>query len=279
MEIDQQGWMWIIDAGRLYFFDRNATAISGPPKLVIWDLNAGALVREFVFPNDVAPYDQSFLNDIVVDPVHQFAYISEANTAGNGAIVIYDFKRNLARRWAGQSTLADPSVIITVNGKDYPQFQTPEDGIALVPSEGLLYYCALEGIHLYSLPTALLMDFAQPDGAIELAVVDHGVKPGPSDGLAADNQGRLYLSTLSKNAVYQWDTKQPLSAATLLAQSDTGLIWVDTFGFRDGGYLVYTSNKLQDFFTYTMDFSGAQGPNFRILDSFVNASSYVYPPA
>ena len=68
---------------------------------MIYDLVHRQIVREFVFPDAVAPFNSSFLNDIVVDEEGGYAYISDA---GTGAIVIYDFKTNQARRFSDQST-------------------------------------------------------------------------------------------------------------------------------------------------------------------------------
>jgi hypothetical protein len=42
------------------------------------------MLSSYTFPDAVAPHNASFLNDIVVDGVNGFAYISEA---GTGAIV------------------------------------------------------------------------------------------------------------------------------------------------------------------------------------------------
>lgn len=52
--------------------------------------------------------------------------------------------------------------------------------------------------------------------------------------------------------------------------------WIDTFAFDNNGNLVFTSNKLDLFFTSTMVYDGSTGDNFRILSLPINANSYIY---
>jgi hypothetical protein len=52
-----------------------STQAAGVPKLIIWDIAANCAVQEFVFPDDVMPYDASWANDIVVDETNGFACV------------------------------------------------------------------------------------------------------------------------------------------------------------------------------------------------------------
>eukprot|EP00913_Durusdinium_trenchii_P026159 g24540.t1 len=47
-----------------------------PPKILLIDIPSGDIIDSYVFPDEVAPYTGSFLNDIVLDVEHQMAYIS-----------------------------------------------------------------------------------------------------------------------------------------------------------------------------------------------------------
>ncbi|ETO31242.1 hypothetical protein RFI_05878 [Reticulomyxa filosa] len=76
MEIDPYGRMWIIDTGRINFLDTTPDN-SCPPKIVLWDLNTNTMLSTYTFPNSVAPYNSTFLNDIVVDITNEIAYISD----------------------------------------------------------------------------------------------------------------------------------------------------------------------------------------------------------
>lgn len=114
------------------FSGNTSDIVNYAPKLLICDLSSGEIVRTFVFPSSVAPYNSSFLNDIVLDVVNRVAYISD--TGAVGGIVVYDFDTNSARRWGGDVTQQyDPKYVISINGIPYPQITTNEDGIALSP--------------------------------------------------------------------------------------------------------------------------------------------------
>ena len=65
-------------------------------------------------------------------------------------------------------------------------------------------------------------------------------------------------------------------AFTALATDPERLQWIDTFAWDNPRRtLLLTSNRLDRFFEYTMDFSGARGPNFRVLAVAVNTTSYL----
>jgi len=120
MEIDSRGRMWVIDVGRRNIMDPSNPPINDvPPKLVIFDVATQEMLSSYTFPDAVAAHNASFLNDIVVDGVNGFAYISEA---GTGAIVVYDHSdpvKPRSRRFAGASTQNDPTLHWVIEGVDY----------------------------------------------------------------------------------------------------------------------------------------------------------------
>lgn len=68
MIIDGSNRMWVIEVGRLNFFDSDAsTVVNGPAGVWIIDLETGTIESKYYFPNDVAEYNNSFVNDIVID--------------------------------------------------------------------------------------------------------------------------------------------------------------------------------------------------------------------
>jgi hypothetical protein len=54
------------------------------PKLFIWDLRNNSLVHMYAFPDSVASYNASFLNDLVIDTERNVAYIADA---GRGVVL------------------------------------------------------------------------------------------------------------------------------------------------------------------------------------------------
>jgi len=277
MEIDQQGRMWIIDTGMMNLLDPSIY-IWNTPKLIVMDLKTNTVLKTYQFPESIAKPNMTFLNDIVVDTKHMFAYIS--NSAANGGIYIYDYKRNVARLWVDQSTEAESggNVYDVVGGGNYTRGYTPSDGIALSHDYETLYYSPLSGWHMYSLPTSLLRNFSVTDEQLHNAVVPLGKKLSQSDGLAMASNGILYYGNIHLDALNFWNsTNKQLTNKNqkFKVQSTQGMQWQDTFAFDNKGYLYFTSNRLQQF-PDNMSFTGQNGANFHIWKVFINANSYLW---
>lgn len=273
MEITPSGVMWILDVGRLNIFDSDpAAVVNGPPKLIQYDLTADAVVRTFVFTDDVASYSASFLNDIVLDVSSGTAYISDA---GTGAIVVYNQVSNSARRFSDASTQANMSTPMVINGISYPTFATPVDGIALSPDRTTLYYCALRGNALYSINTDALRDFTTTNEDLSALVVYHGFKQ-PSDGLTFTDTGMLYFGSLTGDAIMQWDACTDFATQSVFVSDVTEMQWPDTFAFGEPGQLIFTTNRLQMFFTNTMVWNGSAGANMRVFSVDIGSSARSY---
>lgn len=279
MEIDRRGWMWIIDIGRVGLFEDGANS-SGPPKLWIWDIEEHRLVHEYVFPEDIASHATSFLNDIFVDDVRNVAYISESS--GSGALLVYDYDRNVARRWAGHPSLAseNPLPAFTVEGFDINRLgPLPVDGLALAPTVDRVFFTPIHGLRLYSVSAALLRDFATTDAAIAATVMDHGLKTSQCDGLTVSEQGRLFMTMLLSNSVHSLDTAQLAAGAQAdearTDAQDSRLLWPDTFGWATdakGGLLV-SSARLETLFLGDWPSTRVNTALFRVP---VDARSYQY---
>ncbi|XP_066299951.1 dopaminechrome tautomerase-like [Branchiostoma lanceolatum] len=260
----------------LYF--RGVTPINAcPPQLIVYDIIKGVVVRDFTFPNDVASYDSSFLNDLVVDtsdpdPNKWFAYITD--TSGDGAIIVYDFYNNLAHKVTDPSMAAEEdATILDIHGVQV-NTRAPVDGIALSPvssADHRVYYCSLAGYSLFSVPSSVLRD---PDvSAISNQVTNHGRKVSQSDGLAMSDTGVLYFGALTLDGVYKWDTSLPLSSQELVLANHTKMQWVDTFGFDEKGCLWFADkDKIQDNLVGTANFTGQVS---RVWKVYVGEGSYM----
>lgn len=177
------------------------------------------------------------------------AYITDSSLRGPGAIIVVDLASGEAvRRLSGAAvTSAVADFVPTVEGEwlmNRPAegapsaFAVASDGIAIAPDGATLYFSPLSSSHLYSVPTALLRDRSVSEAQLAQAVRDLGLK-GASDGLAADEQGRIYGGDYEHNAIRRladgrWQT---------IAQGPR-IVWPDTLSIGTDGYLYFTANQL-----------------------------------
>lgn len=284
MEIDPTGRMWVIDAG-----SQNQVSGSlqvGPPRLYIFDVTVdpAELMLNYTFLSPVARSGgrMTFLNDIVVDWRRNWAYMTD--TLYDGGIIAFDLKRQQARRMTNNFTLGE----VEAETSTYCQGATftfsppaPSDGIALSPEADVLYWCPLIGHTLYAIDTKALRNFQLSDAELSAAVSIVGQKVGMSDGMAMTSDGVLYYGNLEGCQLNSWQTDLPFNSANQLVvySNNTVLNWIDTFAFDAQRRLIFTSNRLAYFFNDQLDFSGASGPNFRILAAPLDVSSYMRHPS
>jgi len=79
MTIDSKRRMWVIEVGRRNFFEINPRSIVNQPAGIwIIDMLTHEVITKYYFPSDVVTYDNSFLNDVVVDDIKDIAYFTDA---------------------------------------------------------------------------------------------------------------------------------------------------------------------------------------------------------
>jgi sugar lactone lactonase YvrE len=128
---------------------------------------------------------------------------------------------------------------IREKGKAPAPFNVASDGIAISADGATLFYCPLSSRHLYAVPTAVLVDRSVSDGEVEREVGDLGEK-GASDGLEADDKGRVYAGDYERNNIRQ---RQPDGGWKTIAH-DPRILWPDTMSVASDGYLYFTANQL-----------------------------------
>ena len=277
MKIDAQNRMWIIDVGRENFYDAtSSTLVNAPSKVLVLNLDTNQLEWTYQFPNSVVPYDNSFLNDIALDLDGGFAYFT--STWGDGLIVVYDFQNNASWSFSGISTQRDVNWDFIVNGYNYGTNgigNSPVDGIALSADASHLYYCAVQGVELWKIPTAILKNSMTSTSQFNNAAILVGNKTGPSDGIMIQGN-TLFYGDIQNSALKQVLVGQniPFSSSTL-GTNENDFRWIDTFTdpLDGSGLLYFTSNHLDEFFNGTMSFDSSSSPNFRIYRYTSDADS------
>eukprot|EP00756_Hemistasia_phaeocysticola_P048247 Hpha_TRINITY_DN22678_c0_g1::TRINITY_DN22678_c0_g1_i1::g.192777::m.192777 len=295
MEIDLEGVMWVLDVGRKYFAGADPLTHDNkcPPKLVWVNISTAEVIDTFVFPTEVAPYDGSQLNDLVLDVVEQVAYISSSDPPPlnkcKGGLVVFDRKQRKSRRFEDATTHAEvPAYNSKIHGQGFPSNlilnDVPADGIALPPTRDRLFWCTNGGAKLYSVPTALLRNFSTSAAEIAAGIVHLGKKASNSDGMAFGANGALFFGGLETDSVYRLDDPRgptAQAADAVVVAKDEALWWPDTFSFDNEGYLWVTSNKIDSilFPPWRMSvenwWNGKHGPNFHISKVYVGTNSYL----
>jgi len=230
--VDDDNDLWILDPAN----PEMKGVVPGGAKLLRVNLKTNKVVQRILFDESVAPRD-SYLNDIRVDAKRRMAYLTDS---GLGALVVVNLKEGSAWRVLEDhpSTKAE-SITVSVEGRE---FKNPvhADGIALTPKGDELYYQALTGRTLYRIPTKWLKDPLIGDERIG-AAVERVAEVGPSDGLIMDGDGRLFLTSLEKNAISVLDPKGKLS---VLVQNDD-LKWPDSLALApEEGLLFITTSQI-----------------------------------
>jgi sugar lactone lactonase YvrE len=246
--VDPANRLWILDTAAPKF----STPVAGGAKLIAVDLATDKIVRTIVLP-PATVLSTTYINDVRFDLRHGkagVAYITDSSVSGPGGIVVVDLQSGESwRKLTGHpSTSPDPAFIPVVEGerlavrekgKPPAPFNVASDGIALSADGATLYYCPLSSRHLYSVPTALLLDRSANDADVAKAVVDLGEK-GASDGLEADDKGRVYAGDYERNSIRQRQTDGEWKTIA----HDPRILWPDTMSVAADGYLYFTANQL-----------------------------------
>ncbi len=253
IEADHGGHLWVLDPAA----PAMAALVPGGAKMVEIDLATNKPVRTIYFDDKVAPQG-SYLNDVRFSPDDKVAYITDSGA--KGALVVVDVTSGKSRRVldGDPSTQADPTVTVTWNGKplrrpDGRGVDFTADGIALSPDGKTLYWQAIKGKNLYSLPTASLnpgyttavtpeaLEDSNLRGKIEIVGEN-----GPADGLIiSKHDGKMYVTGPETNSIRVRDLSQKGGKPATVLQDDK-LHWPDTFSEGADGTIFFTTSRIQD---------------------------------
>lgn len=234
--LDTSNFLWVLDSAS----PQMRGVVSGGAKLLKFDPVTGQLAQRIDFDNTVV-YPGSYLNDVRVDAAKNFAYVTES---GQGALIVVNLTTGRARRLLSSDTSTkSENLTLTVEDRVWRNAsgQLPSvnvDGLALTPARDYLYYHATTARTLYRIGTQYLQDESLT--ASQLAShVERVADTNPTDGMAFDPQGNLYLTDITENAVLRIT---PGNETQIVAQ-DPQLKWPDSYGIgaSDGALYVTTS--------------------------------------
>lgn len=181
------------------------------------------------------------------------AYITDSSMEGRNGIVIVDLGTGESWRHLDGVPQVHPEfgfvpfiwgeVVYSMPGQGMPITfgKFGADGIALSADGETLYWSAVGGRYLYSVPTARLRDRSMTSEIMaEASVVNHGQK-GVSDGLETDSNGLIYAGNLEDNSVVIFE---PVNGTVSVFSRDTRYGWIDSFSVATDGYIYFTVNQL-----------------------------------
>lgn len=237
---DGQGNLWIVDPAA----PGQGHVVPGGAKLVRISLATNQVAQTITFNETVAPLS-SYVNDVRISPDGRHAYLTDSGA--KGALIVVDLASGRARRVLDghPSTQPEKGVAVKTDGQELRRpdgrgVEFAADGIALSPDGSQLYWQAVKGRTLYSIPTQALHDLrlSTQQLARQVVRVDEN---GPADGLLIDRRGRMYISAVEENAVKVRDGGQ---VSTLV--QDGRLRWPDTFAEGPDGTVYVTSSRIMD---------------------------------
>lgn len=228
---DDQGFLWVVDAAGISL----GPVYQAANKLLKINLATNQVDRIYHFPETVAGKD-SYLNDIRIDNVNGFAYMT---TSTNGGIVVLNIKTGASRLVLHDhySVKTDPHYQFEKNGRT---MKVNSDGIALTADQQWLYYKPLTDNKLYRINTELLRDFKTSMRTLQDSVQDLG-RFVTTDGMICDHAGNLYMGDLEKNAIVKIT---PDLQMHYIAQDKTKLMWPDSYSISADGYLYISCSQI-----------------------------------
>ena len=253
VEMDHAGNIWVLDAGA----PAMSHLVPGAAKLVEIDTKTNKVVRVVRFDDKVAP-EGSYMNDVRFSPDDKTAYLTDSGA--KGALVVVDMASGRSRRvFDGYpQTQTDPTVTVMYDGKplrraDGRGVDFSSDGIALSVDGKTLYWQAIKGKTLYSLPTdSIAGGFAT--AVLPEMLTDHSVAGkiaivgdnGPADGLIISRaDGKMYVTSPQDDSVKVRDLTQK-DSAPMVVLKDSRLRWPDTFAEGADGTIFLTTSHIQD---------------------------------
>lgn len=233
--VDTKDVLWILET---------ASAKDRAGRLIGWDINKNQLYKMIYIAAPVIP-ENSFLNDIAIDRTNEAVYITDTAAGKNSALIVVDLKTGETRRVLEGSAFTKPEDIdmvidnkqVTLGGQPARIGANP---ITIDHKNEWVYFAPMTSTAMYRVKTKDLLDTALTPSELTSRVETFGKKP-ISDGITIDNQGNVYITDITNNAVGYMDPKGKYHT---LSTDDEVLSWTDGFANGNGKTIYITANKL-----------------------------------
>ncbi|KAK3068241.1 hypothetical protein LTR53_014352 [Teratosphaeriaceae sp. CCFEE 6253] len=257
--IDALDRAWVLDTGRVQTPDGTLVGSSyGGPKLVGINLANNTIFQTILFPNTVA-FADSYPNDVRFDlrpnvtaSGKGVAYITDSSVEGRNGIIIVDLGTGESWRHLDGHPSVRPQqqwlgyqwgVPLYSNnvGRPFGYVSFGADGIALSADGDTLFWKAVGGRYLFSIPTARLRDNGPTSEVLAQAAINNHGETGVTDGMETDSNNFIYHGNMEQNAISFYN---PANGTDTLFVRDPLINWVDTMSVGTDGDLYFTVNEL-----------------------------------
>lgn len=252
IRVDNQNRLWALDY---------ANHGTGAPKLVAKNIDSGKTVHQHYFNSDIAPLG-SHLNDFQIDPNGDIIYIADASIMGlSPALIVYDVPTQQARRLLdSEDIMVGDKYVPVVQGHKMLVFgvfaiRPGVDSIGLTRDGSTLYFSPVTEEVMYKVSTRALLDTSLDEDAL-LEMVSIVGKKTMSDGIAVDEQDRVYITDIENSAITRLSPDGKLE----LLISDDQIRWPDGLSFDAEGDLYITASALHHVIARPDGYIQEQGP-------------------
>ena len=233
--------LWVLDAGKRSKQDQ----ATSEPKLFMVDLSNNEILRIYNLPSGIALPD-SMMADFRVDNARGVAYITDS---GHGGIIVLDL--NTGNAWRALTDI--PEVRARLQAIYFPTGLFSElgdcNGLELSKDKKLLYFSALGGDILYSVPTATLLDQSLSVAQRQEQIQAINVQNVPTDGMVFLDDA-LYMGALSSEGIWEFFLDEPnITEAGAILNLGVDIRWADSFARAADNSLYFTTSA----FNYPVD--------------------------
>ncbi|MCG9792658.1 major royal jelly family protein [Flavobacterium algicola] len=222
---------------KLYVLDTRNPSFKGVldnPRIFAFDLTTNQLVETYLL--DTKSFHQdSYINDLRVDKKLGKIYMTDSGHAG---IVILDINSGVSFRVLDNhyATLAETDHLTFSNSVWTNTVHS--DGIALDTKNDLLYFHALTGYKLYSIPTKILNSGNQKEIEDNVKLVATTSAP---DGMILNNDD-LFFADLENHKIMKLNI--PTGNTSVIIEGEK-VRWADTFSIHNNE-LFYTNSRINE---------------------------------
>ena len=233
---DEKNYLWVVDPAS----PKMEGVYQNSHKLVKIDLATNAIEYTYFFEGVAGV--KSYVNDVRVDNMRQYAYLTNSN---EGGIIVVNLATGKAKQVLQDhySTKSDPAFKFIIDGHELMKNGQPvkinSDGIALSPDGDWLYYKPLTDDKLYRIRTEHLRNDALSSETLGSNVEDLG-HFYPTDGMIFDHNGNLYLGDMRTNSI----KKITPDLKVLNIITDDRLIWPDSYSISEDGFLYISCSQI-----------------------------------